>query len=298
MTSRLDPSRVVSRTAVTTTSGRFRTVYSSSGPIDPKKPTLALINSFATSVDLYATELNDQDLCAAFNLVAVGLLGHEEEAQMLDRADSYTFYDQADLIIDVMETLGVEQYYLLGTSQGGFIAMRAAVRAPKRVLGVIGAGTGFRGEGQFNQFFRDILTELHGAKEGVHPPKAFLDWLIPLGWGDDAPKEVQDFWRQSCIERYSGAAGGRRLFGALTELLERDPMDARLLDFQCPLWVIHGERDVGLLWQEVKTDFDMRVPDCLDKRWELVPGGAHFLTQSRFEACKKVILEAHAAWVK
>ena len=51
------------------------------------------------------------------------------------RAD-FTYWDSADDALALLSHLGVERAFLVGMSQGGFLSMRAALRAPDRVLGL------------------------------------------------------------------------------------------------------------------------------------------------------------------
>ncbi|KAI5475867.1 hydrolase [Pseudohyphozyma bogoriensis] len=272
----------VDRTPITTGNGRYETVYSATS-LDPSKPTLALVNSFATSVDMYSTQMAEAELTSAFNLIAIGLLGHEVEAKLLGPGQGFTFWDQADLVLAVMQELGVEKFYILGTSQGGFIGLRAAVRAPHRVQGLIACGSGF---------FQDLCDDAWNAKEEFSPPPEFFDWIFPLGWGLDAKPELLAFWKKSLLERYSGVDGGRRFFGALAELLDRDVMHNLMQHIKCPIWFLHGEKDVGIPPSLVKEQFAW-VPSTVDARLEFVEGGAHFLSQSRPEAIKEYVLEFH-----
>jgi pimeloyl-ACP methyl ester carboxylesterase len=43
--------------------------------------------------------------------------------------------------LQVMEKLGVEKAFVLGTSQGGWITVRMALLAPEKILGIIPLGT-------------------------------------------------------------------------------------------------------------------------------------------------------------
>ncbi|KAM0748452.1 alpha/beta-hydrolase [Meredithblackwellia eburnea MCA 4105] len=288
----------VKRQTITTKDGRFQTcVAFPDEPASPSKPTLALIHSFATSVDMFAREFKDEELTGKFNLIAIGCLGHEIEAKVLKGGDSYNLWDQARLVVDVMESLNIPSYFIAGVSQGGFVAMRAAVLEPERVKGIVAFGSGFNTEGGFNQFFQDQCDEaLAGSKwdnDDYKIPQAFKDWFIPLGWGKDADPEITSFWEKSVEERYQGKQGALRFWNAQVELLERDIMRNRLHCIQCPLWFLHGELDYGIYPAMVTEQFNSWVPDTIPKRLEIAEGGAHFLLQSRPEACKKFILEFH-----
>ena len=48
----------------------------------------------------------------------------------------FTYWDSADDALALLTHLGVERAFFVGMSQGGFLSMRAALRAPERVLGL------------------------------------------------------------------------------------------------------------------------------------------------------------------
>src|SRR5437016_5745056 len=48
----------------------------------------------------------------------------------------FTYWDSADDALALLSHLGVERAFLVGMSQGGFLSMRAALRAPDRVRGL------------------------------------------------------------------------------------------------------------------------------------------------------------------
>jgi pimeloyl-ACP methyl ester carboxylesterase len=105
--------------------------YQTSGPIDPSKPTLILINSFNTSSELYRDALSNAALTGAMNLVAIELLGHGQTRA--HTAQHWTYWDTATMNLQVMEKLGVQKAFVLGTSQGGWVTVRMALLAPERV---------------------------------------------------------------------------------------------------------------------------------------------------------------------
>ena len=43
---------------------------------------------------------------------------------------AFTYWDSADDALALLDSLGVEQAFFVGMSQGGFIALRAALRSP------------------------------------------------------------------------------------------------------------------------------------------------------------------------
>ena len=99
-------------------------------PYDPKKPTLVLVNSFTTSSDLYKGQYGNHHLTKTMNLLSIELLGH---GATRTKSENFTYWDTAEMNLQVMTALGVEKAFVLGTSQGGWITVRMALLAPDRV---------------------------------------------------------------------------------------------------------------------------------------------------------------------
>lgn len=97
---------------------------------DSSKPTLVLVNSFTTSADLYTSQYEDQKLLSAMNLLAIELLGH---GQTRTKRENWTYWDTAIMNVQVLDILGIEKAFVLGTSQGGWVTVRMALMAPERV---------------------------------------------------------------------------------------------------------------------------------------------------------------------
>jgi pimeloyl-ACP methyl ester carboxylesterase len=99
-------------------------------PYDPHKPTLVLVNSFTTTAELYRTQFEDPDIADNMNLLAIEPLGHGQTRAV---SESFTYWDTAFMNLQVMEGLGIEKAFVLGTSQGGWVTVRMALLAPHRV---------------------------------------------------------------------------------------------------------------------------------------------------------------------
>ena len=104
--------------------------YQMPHPYDPSKPTLVLVNSFTTSSELYKGQYANKQLTDKMNLLAIELLGH---GKTRTKSENFTYWDTAYMNLQVMEALGVNKAFVLGTSQGGWITVRMALLAPDRV---------------------------------------------------------------------------------------------------------------------------------------------------------------------
>lgn len=115
--------------------GGITAAYQTSGDIDQSKPTLILVNSFTTSSELYKDAFTNKELTSVMNLVAIELLGHGQTRA--HKAKHWTYWDTAIMNLQVMEKLGIEKAFVLGTSQGGWITVRMALMGLDKVRTIL-----------------------------------------------------------------------------------------------------------------------------------------------------------------
>jgi len=111
--------------------GGINAGYALSGDrYDASKPTCVLINSMCTTTELYRDQFNNTKLTDAMNLLAIEPLGHGATSFALEH---FTYWDSALMALQVMDALGIQKAFALGTSQGGWIVTRMALLMPERV---------------------------------------------------------------------------------------------------------------------------------------------------------------------
>jgi pimeloyl-ACP methyl ester carboxylesterase len=113
--------------------GGLEVRYRMNGPYKQYKPSLVLINSFTTSLDLYASQFEKTELTDAMNLIAIEPLGHGGTNIRTASVETFTYWDTAHAVVQVLDAIGVKKAFALGTSQGGWIVVRLALIAPDRV---------------------------------------------------------------------------------------------------------------------------------------------------------------------
>jgi microsomal epoxide hydrolase len=97
---------------------------------DPSKPTCVLINSMCTTVALYRDQFDSEKVTSLMNLLAIEPLGHGSTSSSCEH---FTYWDTAIMALQVMDALGIQKAFALGTSQGGWMVTRMALLAPDRV---------------------------------------------------------------------------------------------------------------------------------------------------------------------
>ncbi len=100
-----------------------------SRPFDSSLPTLVMVNSFTTSVALYRPQFAHVELAETANLLALEPFGHGETRS---RYEHFTYWDTAHANLQALDALGIPEAFVMGTSQGGWIAARMAMLSPTR----------------------------------------------------------------------------------------------------------------------------------------------------------------------
>ncbi|KAJ9663607.1 hypothetical protein H2201_005568 [Coniosporium apollinis] len=267
--------------------GGIDAAYQMPQPYDSSKPTLILVNSFTTSSELYRSQYANKELTDKMNLVAIELLGH---GQTRTKSENFTYWDTALMNIQVMDALGIDKAFVLGTSQGGWITVRMALLAPDRIQGIIPLGTSMDYESE--------RTRAHGCWDGVaactgpinewttnektddfEPSEDYCNFLIDIGFGKDCDKDTRDFWIKEIKANYQGDDGRRRARMAAINLRERDGLHGRLFDVRCPVLWLHGTSDVVYTVPNAEEEIKLFV-NSPDARLETVENGQHFLSFS------------------
>jgi pimeloyl-ACP methyl ester carboxylesterase len=97
---------------------------------DARLPHLIFINPFTTTSEYYQPEFESEQLASKFNLLAIEPLGH---GATRTKSETFTYWDSAIMAIQLLDVLGIDQAFIAGTSQGGWIAARMALLSPKLV---------------------------------------------------------------------------------------------------------------------------------------------------------------------
>jgi pimeloyl-ACP methyl ester carboxylesterase len=152
--------------------------------------------------------------------------------------EPFTYWDSADDALALLTHLGVEEAVFAGMSQGGFIAMRAALRAPERVRALILIDTQSGLEDPeaiplYSAMHEEWLANGPGAVQEMTAS-------IVLGGGID-PRPWYAKWE--AMDRAS-------LTIPFRTLVDRDELTDRLEEITQPTLIIHGSADAAIpMWR-------------------------------------------------
>lgn len=255
-------------------------------PYDPSLPTLIMNNSFTTSAELFRPQFADEELLKVANLLAIEPYGHGETRSTYRQ---FTYWDSAIANLQVLDALGIDQAFAMGTSQGGWIVTQTAMLAPDRIKGIIPLGTSMDRESQQSQALGcwDGTEFCTPAIEALAEPVSD-DWVVPdefvigvldAGLGDSVSDEDRAFWLDVYRRNYAGDSGRERLRICSINLRDRDSLLARLNGVTCPVLWIHGTAD-SVYSVANAEDGIARFTGAKDTQLKVIEGGQHFLSAS------------------
>jgi 3-oxoadipate enol-lactonase len=152
----------------------------------------------------------------------------------------FSLYDTAADCVGLMDHLAIDQAVIIGMSQGGYAALRLALRHGERVkaLVLIGTRSGID-PAEVQAAYREVRDVWRSA--GPIPP--LVEGLLTAIIGPQAETSgLWEVWRPKWE-----ALSGEQIFHAMNNLLDRDDIDdAQLAQIQAPALIIHGEEDSGV----------------------------------------------------
>lgn len=111
--------------------GGIDAAYQMPREYDPAKPTVVMINAFTMSSELYREQFDNTELADQMNLIAIELLGH---GQTRTTRTHWTYWDTAEMNLQVLDALKIDRAFVLGTSQGGWVTVQMALLRPEKVI--------------------------------------------------------------------------------------------------------------------------------------------------------------------
>lgn len=153
----------------------------------------------------------------------------------------FNLYDSVADCLGLMDHLEIESAVLVGMSQGGYCALRAALSSPHRVKGLVLMST--RSEVD-EEPAKAAYREIRDIWQNRGPLDPLLEGLATAILGPRDAPGMDTHWGKWLPEwkKISGEA----IFHAMNNLLERDEISPRLKEITCPALVTHGSEDSAI----------------------------------------------------
>lgn len=177
---------------------------------------------------------------------------------------AFNLYDSVKDCFGLMDHLKIDSAVLVGMSQGGYCALRAALMNPKRVKALVLMSTQSAVDPQ-----KEGYREMRDTWNQVGPVQPLMEGLatailgpkdaagIDVHWNTWLPK-----WRQIPADA---------IFHAMNNLLDRDEITHRLHEIVCPALVTHGADDSAIP-ASIGEELSRKLSNC---HGFVVAPGAH-----------------------
>ncbi|KAI1981241.1 hypothetical protein LOZ53_006474 [Ophidiomyces ophidiicola] len=248
---------------------------------DPAKPTLLMINSFATDVRLFNDLFASAAAAAQVNLLAIEPLGC---GRTRPKTCAYwSHWDSAYMALQVLDALKVDKVFILGVR--GLIPVSISFdceSARARELGCWDSAA----------VIRKYLPEWDkpGPTPDYVPTDNFSEYYADVNFGPDCPAEVRDFWVQNLKARYRGNAGRRELMVMSFAYLERGSMYCKLRDIRCPLLLIMASHDPVFSVENAKDEIQWAA-NSPEAKLVVVDGQDHSLVYLHSKKVEQYVLD-------
>jgi pimeloyl-ACP methyl ester carboxylesterase len=238
-------------------------------------PVVVLLHSFLMDGRMFAPQLAAFD---GLRCITVDERGHGGTPA----SEPFDYWDVARDVLAVLDELGVARAAVVGTSQGGFVALRMALLAPERVTAIAVLGTSAAAEDPaIAAGYRAVLDAWVG---GGAPPEV-LDGVAQICFGPFPADEWKERWASVAPDQLKLTMGA---------LVDRDSVLSRAGEISCPALVLHGSADLAYPVERAE-ELASALPAA--EPLVVVEDGAHFLSFTHAEAVNPQLvrfLTAHA----
>lgn len=240
--------------------------YRLSHPIDNSLTTIVMHHPFLMNSRFYDHQLKDSRF-SAYNLISVEAHGHGETT---GRGKDFNLWDTASDTLQLLTKLGINQFYVLGTTQGACISLRMALLEPLRIKGLILLAAYVYSTPEPMKIFarkgRDKWCETEIPSDEAIAIRAGA-------FGGPTRVDVKVFakLKEMWIKRYAGPEG---YDPAVNCLMNLDSIEDKLDQINIPALVLHGSDDKIFPPQDPK-EWTKKLPKLW--KFEIIERGVHHL---------------------
>jgi pimeloyl-ACP methyl ester carboxylesterase len=174
---------------------------------------------------------------------------------------SFSYWDSADDALALLTYLEIDAAFFAGMSQGGFLSMRAALRAPERVLGLALIDT--QG-GVEEEEVRPLFEAMNSEWMTNGPSEALTEGVAAMIM---SPGYDHSSWTAKWVARPKE----ENLLPFRT-LMDRDDIWDRIPEITAPAIIFHGVEDVAITMDKAERLASL-LPNC--EELVRIPGAGH-----------------------
>ena len=209
---------------------------------------LVLGHGFLMDLEMFAPQVHA--LRGKHRVITWDQRGH---GRTVSTSEPFSYWDSAEDLAALLDQIGVDRAVVGGMSQGGFIALRFALRHPDRTAGLVLIDTQSGTEDPEKSLQYDLM---HDVWVSSGPNDQLVGMVAAIIIGNERPESAPYVakWKE-------------REPAALTQiyrtLMDRDDITDRLDKIDAPALVIHGDQDVAI---------DMALAEALCRRLKACRG--------------------------
>lgn len=192
---------------------------------------LVLGHGFLMDHDMFKPQV--EAIGATRRVVTWDSRGH---GRTLATPDAFSYWDLAADLAALLDHLEIASAVVGGMSQGGFVALRFALRHPERTAGLVLIDTQAGTEDPDKTLQYDLMHEVW-VTDG--PNDQLLGMVSAIIIGNERPESAA--W----VSKWK-AREPKALTQIYRTLMDRDDVTARLGEIEAPAVVIHGAADVAI----------------------------------------------------
>ena len=178
----------------------------------------------------------------------------------------FSYWDSADDAVRILDACGIGTATFIGMSKGGYISLRAALRYPNRVSGLVLIGSE---SGVFTEEEKQIFGNLVEEWQKKPISRTAMDTVKSILFGDAPESESWErSWNKEDHEFIKHAASA---------LIDRDDITSRLGDIKCPCCVIHGTADIGV---DIEKGRNLAKRLNCDDHFSEIENGSHAINMT------------------
>lgn len=207
------------------------------------EPVFILLHGFASSVyswDEVTGPLSEIGQVIAFDRPAFGLT---ERPLSWQGQNPYTPEFQVDLVVKLMDALGIDQAILIGNSAGGTVAMNTYLQYPERIEAMILVSPAVYSGGGAPAWIRPLLNTPQMDRLGPLVARSIQSSgrsFAESAWHDPS-KLTDEMWQK--YTKPLRAENWDRALWALTKVSANSQLPEKLDSFNAPVLVITGDDD-------------------------------------------------------
>jgi pimeloyl-ACP methyl ester carboxylesterase len=230
---------------------------------------LAFLHAFMMNREQFAKQV--ESFGADYRVITIDGRGHGESKTEKD----YDFWDVARDVIAVLEHLDVNQVTLVGTSMGGFAALRVALLRPDLVTRLVLVSTSAAAESE------EGTQALRGISETWNQVGPAPELLDNMSQAVMSGGEIGDKWKQ-----FWATFDAPDVTRNVEAMVTRDDLMGRLGELTMPALVIHGSAD-GAFPAAHAREVASALPGSGEA--QIIDGAPHFLVISHPDAVNALL---------